>query len=427
MRLRVSRLVVFHFRNGQAVCDDPVRHRQHALRPEAWELLCRYRDWAEPGADDAGLAGQLLKAGILVEEGSPRHHREEGLGPWRDWGTAATYFHLASRTHDSDDFRTAAEDTAQLRGRAGTRPEPYKRPRGEAAGDGPHSHETTCGKATRDDERRDEGPRTEGPCTEGPCRGERRDDGRYDHAGGLIALPAPGAFPDGLPGEPGPSLGRVLRRRRTTRRFAAEPVPLDRLATLLHWVAGVQHEVHQPGFGVSALKASPSGGARHPVEVHPVVRNVPGLPPGVYRYAPDRHALEPFGPPPTDDDVLHWCGGQSFTARAPVLLLYTAVLERTAWKYRMSRTYRALYLDLGHVSQTAYLVGTALGLGVFFTAATRDEAIERVLGLDWTAEIPLGVTGVGVPDPGEAARQEAMLHGAEPAFSYAGDDWDGLA
>jgi SagB-type dehydrogenase family enzyme len=397
MRLRVSRLVVFHFRNGQAVCDDPVGHRQHALRPEAWALLCRYRDWAEPGTDDAELAGQLLGAGILVEEGSPRHRREEGLGPWRHWGTAATYFHLASRTHESDDFRTAAEDTAQLRGRAGTLPEPYKRPRAEAPGDRPGPHKPTG------------------------------DEGRRDHAGGLIMLPAPSGFPGGLPGEGGPGLGRVLRRRRTTRRFGAEPVSLDRLATLLHWVAGVQHEVRQPGFGVSALKASPSGGARHPVEVHPVVRNVPGLPSGVYRYAPDRHALEPLRPPPTDDDVLHWCGGQSFTARAPVLLLYTAVLERTAWKYQMSRTYRALYLDLGHVSQTAYLVGTALGLGVFFTAAIRDEALERVLGLDWTAEIPLGVTGVGVPDDGEAARQEAMLHGAEPAFSYAGDDWDGMA
>ncbi|MBO3749380.1 SagB family peptide dehydrogenase [Streptosporangiaceae bacterium NEAU-GS5] len=365
MRLRLSGLVVFHTRNGQLICDDPVGHRQLALRQEAWALLPKFARWAEPEEADVGLVKQLLAAGILIEEGSPEQAREERLGPWSTWGTAATYYHLASRTLESDAFLTAAEDTARLRGQQPP-PEPYK---------------------------------------------------RYD----IPALPLPP--PEDLPR----TLPDVLRRRRTTRRFDPRATPSARqVATMLHWVAGVQHEVEVPGFGMSPLKASPSGGARHPVEVYPVVRRVPGLPAGVYHYAPDRHALETVSDAPDDAEVLRWCGGQSFAARVPVLLIYTAVLARSAWKYPTGRTYRSLHVDVGHLSQTAYLVGTALGLGVFFTAAIRDAAVERVLALDWAQEIPLGVTGLGVPAPAEAVRQEAMAHGGPATFSYPGDEWDGM-
>ncbi|WP_395571210.1 SagB family peptide dehydrogenase [Streptomyces sp. BK79] len=369
MRVRVSRLLIFTCRNGQLVCDDPVDHRQFALRPAVWALLPRYTAWQEPQEADTLVVKQLLEAGLLIEEGSPEHRREETLGPWRTWGTAVTYFHLATRTHDDERFVSAAEDTARLRekGEREPQPQPFK---------------------------------------------------RYDTE--PVALPAP----DPLTLE----LGRALRRRRTTRRFAAgHPLSVRRLSTLLHWTGGVQHRVDLPGFGVSLLKASPSGGSRHPVEIYPVIRSAVGIPPGLYHYAPDIHALEPLREePPADEEILHWCGDQSFTARAPVLFLYTAVLERSAWKYPMGRTYRALFADLGHLSQTAYLAGTALDLGVFFTAAIRDETVERELDLHWNSEIPLGVSGFGVPDPQEAERQTAMLDGGPTGFSYPRDAWDGL-
>ena len=41
-----------------------------------------------------------------------------------------------------------------------------------------------------------------------------------------------------------------------------------------------------------ALKTSPSGGARHSIETYVVIRDVEGLRPGIYHYAPDRHTLE---------------------------------------------------------------------------------------------------------------------------------------
>jgi SagB-type dehydrogenase family enzyme len=360
------------------VCDDPVRHRQFALSASAQRVLYRFGDWtrfpATADADDgpeSRLVRQLLGAHVLIAEDSPEHRFEDELGPWAEWGTAATYYHLATRNHRDETFATAAEDTAWLLEHLPGRPQP--------------------------------------PVTK-EYGGARR-----------IALPR---------GDDGPlaatGLEHVLRARRTTRRFRRRPVTEDQLATLLRWVAGPLHRVRIPGLRPAMLKASPSPGALHALEVYPVVLNVAGVVPGIYHYHCLEHALEPVVPGPVDvEQIIDWCGGQTFLRHAGVLLLYTAVLDRVAWKYRTAGTYRSLFMELGHFSQTAYLVGTALGLGMCFTAATRDEAVENALGLEWTREILLGLNAVGVPETEEAARQEAMLRGGEAGFSFAADAWDG--
>ncbi|MGQ4388488.1 SagB/ThcOx family dehydrogenase [Streptomyces sp. SAS_270] len=375
MRLRVSRLCVFFWRNGQLVCDDPVRHRQLALSSGARRLLHRFADWTDAeSAEDTGssLIRQLVERGVLVEEGSAEHLFEERRGPWAQWGTAATYYHLASRNLHDEKFASAAEDTAWLRESLPDRPQP------------------SAVKEYPDAER--------------------------------ILLPR---GDDTLLTDT--DLAHVLRTRRSTRRFdAGRPVTEGQLASLLRWVGGPLHEVRPEGFQPAMLKASPSPGALHAVEIYPVVLNVEGVAPGIYHYHSAAHALEALTPGAVDRErIVEWCGDQTYLGDTGVLLLYTAVLERTAWKYRTGRVYRTLFMELGHFSQTAYLVGTALGLGMLFTAATRDAAIEDALGLDWTKEILLGLNGVGIPAEDEADRQRAMLSGGPTGFSFARDAWDG--
>lgn len=360
-RLRVSALVSFRWRNGRLICDDPVRHRQLAITPAAERLLRPFADWApaeELDPPERRLAEQLLAAGVLVAEGSAEHRREEDLGSWRQIGSAALHYHLAGRTHADADFATRAEDGAALRARAGSEPSPYK-----------------------------------------DCPGEQ------------VELPAADEMPPGPAG--------LLSARRSTRAFdTGRPLTAGALSTLLRWTSGVRHEVRVTGLGAALLKTTPSGGARHPLEVYPVVRRVDGLAPGVYHYSVRRHGLERIGPAPDDETVLDWCGGQGQARDAAVLLLHTAVLARTTWKYPNLRTYRAALLDLGHLSQTVYLAAAGLGLGVFFTAATRDEPVERTLGIDWTEEIFLGVSGLGMPTAAEQARQAEMLRGGAAGFSF---------
>ncbi|MFC1421408.1 SagB/ThcOx family dehydrogenase [Streptacidiphilus cavernicola] len=377
-RLRVSQLCVFLWRDGRMICDDPLRHRQFALNTEAGSLLRHFAHWARPEEvaarcqADPKLIEDLVTAKVLVEEGSTEHDREQQLGPWAGWGTAATYYHLASRTHAADRFATADEDNRWLKDHLETRPQP--------------------------------------------------DPFKHYPPGARLALPTGDDTPLAST-----DLEQTLRSRRTTRSLDPhQPMTASQLATLLRWTAGPLHQVPGQGLHPAMLKASPSGGSRHAVEVYPVVLNVEGVAPGIYHYHCGEHALDPVRPGPPDlDELVHWCGGQSYVRNSGVLFLYTAVLERTAWKYRMGRVYRSLYTELGHISQTAYLVGTALGLGAYFTAATRDEPVEQALGLDWSQEVLLGLNGFGLPTAAERARQQAMLTGGPADFSFLGDAWDG--
>ncbi|MBE1462216.1 nitroreductase family protein [Kibdelosporangium phytohabitans] len=78
------------------------------------------------------------------------------------------------------------------------------------------------------------------------------------------------------------------------------------------------------------------------------------------------------------------------------MLFYTSVFGRNQWKYsNIARSYRVLLLDVGHLSQTVYLVTTALGLGMTFTAACRDEIIEEPLGFDAATEAVMGCAAIG--------------------------------
>jgi SagB-type dehydrogenase family enzyme len=353
-RVRVCPWAAFRWRNGQLVFDDPIARRQLALTVAAERLLRVFADGAP--LDAAGDRRELAQR--LLAAGVLVPDDGADLGVWATLGPAALAYHLGTRTGAATAFASREEDGTALVGRAAEQPAPYK-----------------------------------------------------DCDGAQVALPDD----DPLPAD----LRRRLSERRSTRAFdRTAPVPADRLSSLLRWTAGVRHRVELTHLGTTLLKTSPSGGARHPIEVYPVIRRVDGLPSGVYHYSVRRHDLERLGEAPTDEVVLRWCGDQEQAADAAVLLVYTAMLERNVWKYPNARSYRAPLIDLGHLSQTVYLVAAGLELGAFFTAATRDEPVEEALGIDWRSEILLGVTGIGIPTAAERDRQRAMLSGGTAAFSF---------
>jgi SagB-type dehydrogenase family enzyme len=80
--------------------------------------------------------------------------------------------------------------------------------------------------------------------------------------------------------------------------------------------------------------------------------------------------------------------------KAPVVLIWTAVFERSKWKYAQ-RAYRYVYLDAGHIAQNLALSATSIGLGSCQVGAFFDDEINQILGIDGTEEsvIYLGVVG----------------------------------
>jgi SagB-type dehydrogenase family enzyme len=212
---------------------------------------------------------------------------------------------------------------------------------------------------------------------------------RY-RASTVVKLPKPrsdGEFPT------------VLRARRTWRRFSNIPITKNDLATLLGLTSGIQQWVKLNPRDL-ALKTSPSGGARHSIETYVVIRDVAGLRPGIYHYAPDRHALEKIRGPVPLKRMREYMPNSGYFAAASAMVFFTTVFERILWRYRYSRAYRAALVEAGHLCQTFCLTATWLGLAPYCVMALADSLIERDLGIDGISESVLYAAGVGRPPAG---------------------------
>jgi SagB-type dehydrogenase family enzyme len=191
----------------------------------------------------------------------------------------------------------------------------------------------------------------------------------------------------------------VLIARRTSRRFSSVPVTRAELATILALSVGVQQWA-TTAAGEVALKTSPSGGARHPIECYVVVRAVQQLKAGIYHYRPDRHVLERIGGAVPLKRMRAYVPESGYFATASAMVFFTAVFERQLWRYPYSRAYRAALIEAGHVCQTFLLAATSLGLAPYCVLGLADTLVEQDLGIDGIAESVLYCAGVGRPPRG---------------------------
>jgi len=186
-------------------------------------------------------------------------------------------------------------------------------------------------------------------------------------------------------------LGSVISRRRSVRTFARRPVTLQQLSTMLWASAGVTKRT--PDF---AFRAAPSAGGLYPIETYLVVNNVEGLGPGLYHYPARRHVLERLREGQLGRAAADAALDQDIAAAAAVDFVWTAVFQRSIWKYRQ-RAFRYVYLDCGHIAGQLSLAAVALGLGSCNIAAIYDGEMNALLGVDGDGESVLYMCCVGVP------------------------------
>ena len=184
-------------------------------------------------------------------------------------------------------------------------------------------------------------------------------------------------------------LEEALEGRRSVRDFRSEPLDLHQVAQLLWAAQGVT--------GPRGLRSVPSAGALYPLEVHLVVGGVEELEPGVYRFDPDRHTLTHTRSGDRRDELAAAALGQDWMADAPVMILVTALFERTTSIYG-ERGVRYVHMEVGHAAQNVYLQAVAMGLGTTLVGAFRDDEVRATAGLR-SGEAPLGILPVGAPRP----------------------------
>jgi SagB-type dehydrogenase family enzyme len=170
----------------------------------------------------------------------------------------------------------------------------------------------------------------------------------------------------------------ALRRRRSSRDFAAKELPRDVLSMLLWCAFGV----NRPDSGG---RTAPSAHNWQEIEVFVALAE------GAYRYVPRRHALQPVA----SADLRPATGVQGFVGNAPLNLVYVADFAKMVDASAEDRIFYAA-ADAGFVAQNVYLCCAAAGLACVVRGLVDRRKLAPLLKLTVDQRIVLAQT-VGFP------------------------------
>lgn len=199
-------------------------------------------------------------------------------------------------------------------------------------------------------------------------------------ASGTVGLPPPQLKGPG-------SLPTALQARRSVRSYSKAPLTLEEVAQLAWSAQGV---TNQQGF-----RTAPSAGALYPLELYLLAARVSGLEPGLYRYLPQHHTLQPLSRGDLQGKLAMAAYNQGALRKAAAVFVITGTQQRTARKYGQ-RAGRYVHIEAGHAGQNLLLQATALGLGSVVIGAFVDNAVKGVLGLA-AGEEAISLLAVGRP------------------------------
>jgi SagB-type dehydrogenase family enzyme len=190
---------------------------------------------------------------------------------------------------------------------------------------------------------------------------------------------------------------------------SAAALDLDLLGTILFLTGGVTRA--RPSG--EDIRATASAGALYPNELYVVAGDLPTLAAGVYHYEPQEQRLSRLG---RGDwrGVVAEAADDPRVQRAPVTIVITGILWRSAWKYR-ERAYRHLHWDGGMMVAHLLAAAQAADLPAAVLGAFIDERVDRLVGADGVREATLAVVPLGRPGAPAVASQAVEIR--PPAFA----------
>jgi SagB-type dehydrogenase family enzyme len=247
--------------------------------------------------------------------------------------------------------------------------------------------------------------------------------GTYLYAETMDPLPAvrpswPGAKIDlrrvpHPPAQPARPFAQLLRERDSTREFdTAHPITLGELARFLEGAARILSTFTAPAEDgepplTFAPRPYPSGGGSYELELYLAVGTCEGLAPGLYHYDAGEHALVAVDARPQDVMTMLRQAQYAMDAAAlpQIAITITARFGRVAWKYS-SLAYSLILKDVGVLLQTLYLMATDMGLGGCAIGSTNIDLFEKITGIAFHVEGPVGVFALGRGVPSAASGSE---------------------
>lgn len=147
-------------------------------------------------------------------------------------------------------------------------------------------------------------------------------------------------------------------------------------------------------FGVQGKflkKTIPSGGARHPLEVYYCSFDNNILPKGVYHFSVKENSFHQI----KKDNSYHKLKKATFDLfikydeNPKGLLVFNSLVGRAMWRYRESRSWRAVMIEIGHAVMIYRLICNLLNIEGYTYHKFNDKLIGEVLNLDAKTNIPL--------------------------------------
>ncbi|OHE58868.1 MAG: nitroreductase [Thermodesulfovibrio sp. RBG_19FT_COMBO_42_12] len=177
----------------------------------------------------------------------------------------------------------------------------------------------------------------------------------------------------------------ALLERRSVRDYKDKPLTLAEVSQLLWAAQGIT--------GSGGLRTAPSAGALYPLEVYIFIGNVKDLLGGIYKYRPHKHELGMVVKGDKRNELYRAALSQSSVRDAPVVIVFSAVYERTTVKYG-ERGIRYVHMEAGHAAQNIFLQSVSLDLGAVVIGAFYDDEVKKIMKMP-DREQPLYIMPVG--------------------------------
>ncbi len=195
-----------------------------------------------------------------------------------------------------------------------------------------------------------------------------------------------------------PPIAKLLRASRSTRDFDdRQPITLGELSCFLD---GAARALPRPGSPEPIARPFPSAGASSELELYLSVHVCEGLAPGFYHYDAGAHALVPIEVPAAAVKALlaHGASAMGVTAPPQILITIAARFGRVSWKYS-SIAYSLILKDAGVLTEVLHLMASGMGLGGCAIGIANIEQFEKMTGIGFHVEGPVGQFAIGRPLP----------------------------
>lgn len=187
-------------------------------------------------------------------------------------------------------------------------------------------------------------------------------------------------------------LEKILVSRKSFRGFSSKPVSKKEVSKLLYFAGGIVRV-----YGNDPTKSGrpyPSAGSKYPLEIYALVLHGKDLDRGLYHYNVIEHSLEKLLVPVDNKDIDGIWMSQKWFKKASVILLITAVYQRTTIKYGMKGIGYSL-IEAGHLGQNIYLIAESIGIGCSAIGEFKERQIIKLLDINPDEELPIYYIALG--------------------------------